>query len=119
MTGDGYVACYRIIKYKIPPAVSRGDQGNFPSVVVCEEVDEWAVGFGNEGGGMLPSSVYLFRKEEYGEELAHAYASGLCEYLDFKTYILRRFTDKAYVFRVCTLDANKGEVREEHFDDWR
>jgi len=98
---------------------ARGGMCSFHAVVVCEQVDEWAVGYGNEGGGMDPPSVYLFRKELHGEERAHAYALLMCEYLGFETYIVRQFTDEAYVFLVRTLDAYTGEVREAHLDDWR
>jgi len=62
---------------------------DFDAVVVCEEVDEWAVGYGNEGGGMSPLSVYLFRKDCNGEERAHAYALCLCERIGSKTYFVR------------------------------
>jgi len=100
---------------------ARGGEltSSFHTVVVCEQVDEWAVGYGNEGGGMHPPLVYLFRKEKSGEERAHAYAFILCSYLGYKTYIVRQFTNEAYVFLVRKLDAYTGEVREAYLDDWR
>ena len=92
---------------------------DFDAIVVCEQVDEWAAGWGNEGGGMNPPSIRLFRKEKSGEERAYAYALSLCKQAGLETYIVRQFTGEPYVFLVRTLDAHTGEGREAHLDDCR
>jgi len=92
---------------------------DFNEVVVCEHVDEWAVGYGNEGGGMSPLTIHLFRKDRNGEERAHAYALHLCEQSGLDTYIVRQFTDEVFVHLVQILDARTGELRRKYLDDFR
>ena len=91
---------------------------NVHHIAVREEVSSWAVMQEDEDNSTFPSSVSLFRKEQSGEERAHAYASSLCGQFDFETYITSQFTDEPYVFTVRSLDAKTFAVLEEHCEDY-